>query len=229
MRLQCPKCKKEYNVPDERITDRGVKITCPACKHQFIVKRRHEQEQEKKKAETPPPRKPASTRPPKKTPPCAVCGEPSTHVFQGPPPRPLCEHHFQIEKEKDSRFFEPETGAAESEFEQEKPSAPQAAVPQEEPKPKDSVPPQVSEPVFESFDEEFDFMDGSDSTDTTPVPGTLEGAAGRKPPPTAEEPFKPDSRDTLEEEKEPGASPGAPAAPPPRAEPEGGSRDSRRR
>ncbi|MFO8057832.1 MAG: zinc-ribbon domain-containing protein [bacterium] len=220
MRLQCPKCKKEYNVPDERITDQGVKITCPACKHQFIVKRRHEQEQEKKKAETSSSKKPASTKPSKKTPPCVVCGEPSTHVFQGPPPRPLCEHHYQIEKEKDSRFFEPEPGASDSEFEQEKPSAPQAAVSQEEPKPEDSVPPQVAEPVFESFDEEFDFMDGSDSTETTPVPGALEQdtSAGHEPSRKAEDPLQPAAGGDSQEGKGPGAAASAPGRASPASE-----------
>ncbi len=39
-----------------------------------------------------------------KTPPCRVCGQPSTHVLKGDPPLPLCERCFQVEKVKRTRF-----------------------------------------------------------------------------------------------------------------------------
>ncbi len=228
MILQCPKCKKQYNVPEERLSERGVKITCPSCKHQFIVKRKHEEtgegkNKDKKKSQTSPPKSQQQTKPSRKTPPCAVCGEPSTHVFQGPPPRPLCEYHFQIEKEKDSRFFEEEPRLSDEEVEQEAPADNAITSPlrfdsQEEqhpPKKDDTVPPQVSEPVFESFDDEFDFLDDAESTDTTPVPGV----SGKEisPPESKPEPMaKPGDTFGLETEEafDTGEPPGAAASVP---------------
>jgi len=97
MQIQCPSCKKQYTVDGSRVTEQGVKIACPACQHLFIIRKKQE------------PKSASKLEPPKrKTPPCAICGEPSARILPGPPPRPLCEHHFQIEKEIDSRFFEDE-------------------------------------------------------------------------------------------------------------------------
>ena len=186
MIIECPKCKKQYNVDGSKVTEQGVKITCPACQHQFIVRRK----QEEKKPE---PKKP-------KTPPCAICGQPSTHVLRGNPPRPLCEHHYSIEKEKETRFFEKELGfetspspgsgpvgdpgatkfettssgsaAAEASASPaatrlgpEPPGALDLGPPPEQtksstppPTPK-HIPASITEPAFESFDDDFDFVD----------------------------------------------------------------------
>ena len=97
MQIQCPSCKRQYTIDGSKVTEQGVKIICPACKHQFIMRRKGDDKPQK-------PEPPA--QPQRKTPPCAVCGQPSTHVFRGPPPRPLCEVHYKIEGEKESRFFE---------------------------------------------------------------------------------------------------------------------------
>ncbi len=182
MILQCPKCKKQYNVPEERLTEKGVKITCPACKHQFIVRKRADEggakKKDKKKDVTAPPKSPEKTKPSRKTPPCAVCGEPSTHVFQGPPPRPLCQYHYQIEKEKDSRFFEEEPQIDDGQP-QEGASTPEKTVSPGQPG-NETVPPQVSGPAFESFDDDFDFMDDADTADSA---GPPEQTGHPQPPP----------------------------------------------
>jgi len=153
MILQCPKCKKQYTVDSSRVTERGVKITCPACKHQFVARKRREDggvTKSPSRDKTPPPKaKPARPR----TPPCVVCGAPSTHVFPGPTPRPLCERHFQVEKEKSSRFFEPEKPEPDSDDAWDFESA--APEPPPEPKaPKTTAPP-AEEPEFDSFDDSF--------------------------------------------------------------------------
>ncbi len=146
MVIQCPKCKKQYNVDGEKITESGVKITCPACRHQFIVKKKQEEAPEEDK-------KP-------KSPPCAVCGQPSTHVFVGPPPRPLCEYHYTVEKEKQSRFFESKADANDKTAPPVKPAAAPA-------QPAITGPP--SEPAFESFDDDFDFFDSEEASDGAPA------------------------------------------------------------
>jgi len=183
MIIQCPSCEKKYNVESSKVTAKGVKITCPSCKHQFIVRKKGDEKPAEPKKKGPPQ---------KKGPPCAVCGEPSTHVFKGPPPRPLCEHHFKVEQEKGSRFFEstevsmpgfmPEPDKTRFADEEEPditkppappPPAPEDKVPQPEPpaapappKPLDETvraqPPGLSDPPFESFDSEFDFFDAPD-------------------------------------------------------------------
>ncbi len=179
MVIECPKCKKQYNVDGSRVTEQGVKITCPACQHQFIVRRKQDE-----------PPKPEPKKP--KTPPCVLCGEPSTHVLKGPPPRPMCEYHYRVEKEKESRFFDsiPETASP-----QQRPSYPDPGATRIEPSArpgvtvrgqpppgaiepppapsqppaKPAVPGKVAEPAFESFDDDFDFTD-ADSQPPRPVP-----------------------------------------------------------
>jgi len=167
MVIQCPKCTKQYNVDGSKVTEQGVKITCPSCKHQFIVRKKQEdKEAEKQKADKKAEKK-ESKKP--KTPPCAVCGEPSTHVFAGPPPRPLCEHHYQIEQEKGSRFFETDPGAAGAD-------AGQTRVVGQEPADESSA-----EQVFESFDEDMSLFE-SDET-PPPSPAGVSSPDRTQPPP----------------------------------------------
>lgn len=175
MQIQCPSCKKQYSIDGSKVTEQGVKIICPACKHQFIMRR---------KAEDKPKPKPEPQK--VKTPPCAVCGAPSTHVFRGPPPRPLCEIHFKIESEKSSRFFEEDGGT--TRIPSPTPAAPppppdrtSISAPPPPPDPSRTrvgapaparpaaPPPGVSQPSFDSFDD-FDFSD-LDSPGTS-RPGT---------------------------------------------------------
>jgi predicted Zn finger-like uncharacterized protein len=37
MIVSCPQCAARYRVPEERISERGARITCPACRHRFTV------------------------------------------------------------------------------------------------------------------------------------------------------------------------------------------------
>ncbi|HUT51820.1 MAG TPA: zinc-ribbon domain-containing protein [bacterium] len=198
MVIECPKCKKQYNVDGSRVTEQGVKITCPACQHQFIVRRKQEE-----------PPKPEPKKP--KTPPCAMCGEPSTHVLKGPPPRPMCEYHYKVEKEKETRFFDsipnvsppaqqaprgPDPGA--TRFEPAGPAAatvrgqappgaisppPSQTSPGAQPTAKPAVPGKISEPAFESFDNDFDFSDA----DSVPPQSAPAKAAPPKPADEEEE------------------------------------------
>lgn len=39
MRVQCPNCGVEGNLPDDKIPHEGTKITCPKCKTAFVVKK----------------------------------------------------------------------------------------------------------------------------------------------------------------------------------------------
>lgn len=40
MRIPCPRCKSQYDVPDERLARGAVKIRCAACQHAFAVRAR---------------------------------------------------------------------------------------------------------------------------------------------------------------------------------------------
>ncbi len=37
MIASCPQCDARYRVKDEKIPDRGARITCPKCGHRFVV------------------------------------------------------------------------------------------------------------------------------------------------------------------------------------------------
>lgn len=172
MVIQCPQCNKKYNIEGSKITEQGVKVTCPACQHQFIVRKKQEEkpEDKKKKKED----KKAEPQKPK-GPACAVCGEPSTHIFKGPPPRPLCEHHYQVELEKDSRFFDEQTDESSHFVTGTKdPGATRVApagagrakdgllpVDRKKAEPPRPPSPSPSEQDFESFEEDLDFFDGN--------------------------------------------------------------------
>jgi predicted Zn finger-like uncharacterized protein len=171
MVIKCPNCKKQYKVEVSKITPEGVKINCPSCRHQFVVKRKPEVAKPEPKSAPKP--EPDVEKP--KTPPCEVCGLPSTHVLQGPPPRPLCEHHYEKEKERESRFFESDPGISGAGAGGEEPAPdpgktrvePSEAGPGQPEKPEDhllpkekkAMPSTVSEPAFESFDEDFNFTE----------------------------------------------------------------------
>ena len=205
MIIRCNKCQKQYKVNPDKITEKGTKITCPACGHNFIVRR---------KAEAPAP------APPKmKTPPCKVCGQPSTHVLKGDPPLVLCERCFQVEKEKATRFspeaFEASAGP---ETPEERPDLTEA--PPEPPR-------KVEEgEYFDTFDE---IPDIPDEEAQTPVVSAVEGKESRPEAatPAADsearftDPFaREHSAFALENEAEPPAPPPArPATPPPAVPP----------
>jgi len=193
MVIQCPKCKKQYNVDGAKITEQGVKITCPGCKHQFIARRKDEKKQ-----------KPPSRKQPK-TPPCEICGAPSTHVLRGPPPKPLCEHHFGLEQEKESRFFEEDPGFAAKgtaqAIGQEKADDDNAATSLGSPPPEAVQQPKApppSEPAFESFDDDFDFFDN-------------EAPAAKKASPKSDDPKKKEVEFNFDDM--PSAPPAQPAPP----------------
>jgi predicted Zn finger-like uncharacterized protein len=211
MVITCNNCQRQYKIDPEKITEKGAKITCPACGHSFIVRRKTEAKPEAPKI---------------KTPPCEICGNPSTRVLRGDPPMTLCEHCFEIENEKRRRF---------SVFEkQPEPSAP-AEGPVEEPV-KESAPqddltrvgdqyisPPAPEEVSPKEDEYVSFDDEMpDFTSIEPPP----------PPTPQEEPVPPDepefappppAEDTkpLEQESEGSGEPETPPSPempPPRDE-----------
>jgi predicted Zn finger-like uncharacterized protein len=193
MVIQCPSCKKQYNVESSQIKDQGVKITCPSCKHQFIVRKKTD-ELEKTQSDNKP-----------KTPPCEICGEPSTHVFKGPPPKPLCEHHYEIEKQKETRFFESKPGITEKPPKREPVSDPAAtqvsqspdATVQAQAPPKGAVEPTMADSEdFGDFEDDFEFFDQMDSNaaapdQTQPLQSVPKPAA---PPP----PPKPENNETEE-------------------------------
>src|SRR5436309_1770123 len=37
MLIQCEKCQTRYNLDEAKIPGKGAKVTCPSCKHVFIV------------------------------------------------------------------------------------------------------------------------------------------------------------------------------------------------
>jgi len=90
MVIQCPECGKKYKIDPEKVPEKGAKITCPECSHAFVVKRKDKESTEKEPAI--------------KTPPCVICGNPSSRVLQGEPVMLLCEACFEREKEKRRRF-----------------------------------------------------------------------------------------------------------------------------
>ena len=89
MVIQCPECAKKYKIDPDKIPDKGAKISCPECGHSFVVKKKEKE---------------APAEPKTKTPPCVMCGNPSTRVLKGDPPLVLCEACFEREKERRRRF-----------------------------------------------------------------------------------------------------------------------------
>ena len=206
MIIQCNKCQKQYKVNPEKVTEKGTKITCPSCGHQFIVRR---------KAEAPPP------EPKVKTPPCRVCGQPSTHVLPGDPPLVLCERCFQVEKEKKTRFSPEAFGPPPV---KEEPPPPR----KQEPPP----PPAAAEPVedapfrknvegeyFDTFDEIPDLPSDADTLGPSSLTEATE--AESKARPGAEQPEVPvqgpfaGSRTPMKRDEEDQASLSPRAAAPP--------------
>ncbi len=102
MVIQCPECGKKYKIDPEKIPEKGAKIACPGCGHNFIVRKKAEKETA------------APAAAPVKMPPCQICGNPSTRVLQGNPPLNICENCFEREKEKNRRFTQPPPGLEES-------------------------------------------------------------------------------------------------------------------
>ncbi len=92
MVIQCPQCGKKYKVDPEKIPEKGAKISCPGCGHNFMVKKKKDKDKESAAAVT------------AKNPPCQMCGAPSTRVLRGNPPQVLCDACFEREKEKTRRF-----------------------------------------------------------------------------------------------------------------------------
>ena len=89
MVIQCPECGKKYKIDPDKVPDKGAKISCPGCGHNFVVKKKEKE---------------GVAAPKLKTPPCQMCGNPSTRVLKGDPPMVLCEACFEREKEKRRRF-----------------------------------------------------------------------------------------------------------------------------
>ncbi|GEM_PF-3488225 len=192
MVITCSKCQRQYKIDPEKITDKGAKITCPACGHSFIVRRKSDAKPEAPKI---------------KTPPCEICGNPSTRVLRGDPPMTLCEHCFEVENEKRRRF---------SAFEgQEGPSAP-AEGPVEEPAkeeaPQDDftrvgdqyISPPAPEEVSPKEDEYVSFDEMPDFTSIEPPPPPAqeepvsEEPESATPPPTEDtEPFQQESEGSI--------------------------------
>lgn len=42
MIVSCPSCSSRYRIRDEKVSDRGARITCPSCTHKFVVHREEE-------------------------------------------------------------------------------------------------------------------------------------------------------------------------------------------
>jgi len=91
MIIQCPGCGKQYKVDPEKIPEKGARLTCQSCGHIFAIRKKKE-----------------SGTTPAKTPPCQICGAPSTRVLKSDPPMILCEKCFEREKEKTRRMLAPD-------------------------------------------------------------------------------------------------------------------------
>jgi predicted Zn finger-like uncharacterized protein len=201
MIITCNNCQKQYKIDPEKITERGAKITCPSCGHSFIVKR---------KAEKPAPKEEA---PEHKTPPCNICGNPSTRVLQGDPPMTLCERCFEIEKEKRRRFtaFEPPSEPSEAAEQPDvtrpfqEPATPaeqeddeDTLVGQRPPEPAEPQAPEKEAPVqddeYISFDEMPVFT--SDGTITSEEPPAEEPTFTPAPSEEEPEPLQPEGAST---------------------------------
>ena len=181
MIIKCPECGKKYKIDPERVPEKGAKITCPNCGHSFIVRRKKEKEKGK----------PA---PSIKTPPCAICGSPSTRVLQGDPPLLLCEDCFRREKEKRQRFeIHP------PEFIEEKPE--QVPPSEEFEDTTEKIPPEEKPPAEEKEEEEY-----FDSFAEVPDMGNFDVEAKEPeitpPEPTFEHPPPPQPEEPIFEEQE---------------------------
>lgn len=99
MIIQCAKCQKKYKIDAEKVTEKGVKVTCQNCGNVLLVRKRAEDAQ-------------------KESTPCSVCGHPATQKLDTD--APLCDRCFDIEQETAARFVEftkPKAGPASSERE----------------------------------------------------------------------------------------------------------------
>jgi len=203
MIIQCPECGKKYKIDPEKIPDKGAKITCPNCKHSFLVRKKKEKEEPK---------------PEIKTPPCQICGNPSSRVLKGDPPMILCEACFVREMEKRRRFevHPPPFTEAEPETTPPPPS-------EEEEETTEKIPSEKEEEeYFDSFAEIPDL--GEYEKEIPPEPEVPQPPAEELIPPAPEEPVFEEAEfeeSTFEELEKPSPppEPEIPPEPPPPAEP----------
>jgi len=156
MVIQCPECGKKYKIDPDKVPDKGAKISCPECGHSFVVKKKEKEVQQK--------------APKLKTPPCAMCGNPSTRVLKGDPPLVLCEACFEREKEKRRRFevVPGFAGGAQQPAPSAPPTPPAAEDKSSEPEYTTEPAPPGGEDYFDSFAEVPDM--GDVSTGVPPAP-----------------------------------------------------------
>jgi len=142
MIIECPECGKKYKLDPEKIPEKGAKITCPACNHSFMVRK-------KKETETPQVKAPA----------CVICGSPSTRVLQGDPPMLLCEACFEREKEKKRRFLPESSFETSGQKQEPEPTKTEEAGSEFEAAPESKVQSPESQDYFDSFAEIPDLGD----------------------------------------------------------------------
>ena len=162
MVIQCPECGKKYKIDPDKVPDKGAKISCPGCGHNFVVKKKEKE---------------AAAQPKMKTPPCQMCGNPSTRVLKGDPPLVLCEACFEREKEKRRRFEVQSGYGAPSE----PPSSPAPEVPAGETE-------LTTEPAGPGADDYFDSFDAV--PDMGDVPSEAVSTVSPSPPPPRKAPPK---------------------------------------
>jgi len=181
MVIQCPECGKKYKIDPDKIPDKGAKISCPECGHGFVVKKKEKE---------------APGKPKTKTPPCVMCGNPSTRVLKGDPPLILCEACFEREKEKRRRFeatpsFTDFSGdSAEAQADSAAEAEPELTV-------SDSEGAGAGEDYFDSFAEVPDMGDFEPEPGASKPPKPAKPVAPPPPPPPPP-PAKTDSKPKIE-------------------------------
>ncbi len=87
MIVHCPQCQTRFRLPDERVTERGVKVRCTRCQHTFRVSRSSPgEEPAAQAAPLPPPAPPVPEDEPLPGPPPDLGASPERELPR-PPPR----------------------------------------------------------------------------------------------------------------------------------------------
>lgn len=84
MVVKCAKCGKKYKIDSSKITEKGVKVTCPNCENVFVVRKKAEGEEKEDFT------------------PCYKCGEPATLDLDTD--QPICDRCKTKEQETAARF-----------------------------------------------------------------------------------------------------------------------------
>ena len=193
MIIQCPECGKKYKIDPEKIPEKGAKITCPNCQHSFLVRKKKEKEEPK---------------PEIKTPPCQICGNPSTRVLKGDPPMLLCEACFVREMEKRRRFEVHPPSFTEAEPE----TMPPPPSEEEEEETTEKIPSErEEEEYFDSFAEIPDL--GEYEKEIPPQPEIPQPPEEEFTPPEPEQPIFEETEFEEEEFEEPEKEPAPPPEP----------------